>query len=201
VRIYFRPPGCKAVPLPGPIGSPEFMEAYNSAIAEPLPKAGIPVKSGTLAALSVSYLNSATFNEKRPETQRTERGIINRLVEQYGAGKVSDLKHEQVQRIIDKRTATPSAARNLLAVIRVLMDHAIKIKLLTRSPAVGIDRPNIKGKGFRAWKDEHCALSTRRHIHSARGRDWHMSYYPALACAAAILFGLVANIFDGSTSL
>jgi integrase len=170
VRIYFRPPGCKAVPLPGPIGSPEFIEAYNSAIAEPLPKAGIPVKSGTLAALSVSYLNSATFNEKRPETQRTERGIINRLVEQYGAGKVSDLKHEQVQRIIDKRTATPSAARNLLAVIRVLMDHAIKIKLLTRSPAVGIDRPKIKGKGFRAWKDEHCTKYEATHPLGTRAR-------------------------------
>jgi hypothetical protein len=128
VHIYFRPPGCKAIPLPGPIGSPEFMEAYKAAISEPLPRVGIPLKPGIVAALAISYLNSATFNEKRPETQRTERGIINRLVEQYGSGKVSKLTQEQVQRIIDKKAATPSAARNLLRVIRVLMDHAIKLK-------------------------------------------------------------------------
>ena len=125
------------------------MDAYNAAISEPLPKVGIPLKAGTLAALAISYLNSATFTEKHPETQRTERGIINRLVAQYGSGKVSDLKDEKVQRIIDKKAATPSAARNLLAVIRVLMDHVIRIKWrTTRSPAIGIARPKIKGKGF-----------------------------------------------------
>ena len=78
--------------------------------------------------MAISYLNSATFNDKRPETQRTERGIIDGLVEQYGSGNVSDLKPEQVQKIIDKKAGAPSAARNLLAVIRVLMEHAIKIK-------------------------------------------------------------------------
>ena len=58
VRIYFRQAGCKAIPLPGPIGSPEFMEAYNAAISEPLPKVGVPLKAGTLAALAISYFNS-----------------------------------------------------------------------------------------------------------------------------------------------
>ena len=170
VRIYFRQAGCKAIPLPGPIGSPEFMEAYNAAISEPLPKVGVPLKAGTLAALAISYFNSATFNDKRPETQRTERGIIDRLVEQYGSGKVSDLKPEQVQKIIDKKAAAPSAARNLLAVIRVLMDHAIKIKWRTRNPAIGITRPKIKGKGFRAWKDEHCGKYEATHPLGTRAR-------------------------------
>ena len=170
VRVYFRPPGCKAVPLPGPIGSPEFMEAYNAAIAEPLAKLGIRLMPGTLAALAMSYLNSATFKEKRPETQRTERGIINRLVEQYGSGKVSELRQAQVQRIIDKKAGTPSAARNLLRVIRLLMGHAIKIKWLTRNPTMGVERAKIKGKGFRAWKEEHCAKYEATHPLGTRAR-------------------------------
>ena len=82
VRLYFRPPGCKAVPLPGPIGSSEFMEAYNAAISEPLPKVGIPLKSGTVAALAISYLNSATFKEAPRDAtngarhHRSTRGAI-----------------------------------------------------------------------------------------------------------------------------
>ena len=52
LRIYFRPPGCKAIALPGPIGSPEFMDAYNEAVTQPFSKVGIPLKAGSLAALA-----------------------------------------------------------------------------------------------------------------------------------------------------
>ena len=122
-------------------------------------------------------------------------------MEQYGAGKVSDLKHEQVQRIIDKRAATPSAARNLLAVIRVLMDHAIKTKLLTRSPAIGIDRPKIKGKGFRAWKDEHCAQYEATHPLGTRARLAYELLVLHWTAPKRYCSVWVANIFDGSMSL
>jgi hypothetical protein len=151
------PPGCKTIPLPGSIGSPEFMEAYNAAVSEPLPKVGIPLKDGTLAAVAMSYLNSTAFNDKRPETRRSERGIINKLVEQCGSGRVTDLKREQVQRIVDKKATTPSAARNLLAVMRVLMSHAVKIGMRKDNPAVGVTRPKIKTAGYRTWGEEHIA--------------------------------------------
>ena len=87
VRIYFRQAGCKAIPLPGPIGSPEFMEAYNAAISEPLPKVGVPLKAGTLAALAISYFISATFNDKRPETQRTGAALLTGWLSNMAAGR------------------------------------------------------------------------------------------------------------------
>src|SRR5262245_8155500 len=121
LRIYYRPPGCKATPLPGPVGSPEFMEAYNAAISLPLSKKGLMLKAGTFASLAMSYLNSTPFGEKRAETQRSERAIINKLVDQYGSGPVATLTRDDVQRIIHKKANTPSAARNLLAVVRRLM--------------------------------------------------------------------------------
>src|SRR5262249_45267305 len=136
LRIYYRPPGCKAVPLPGPVGSPEFMEAYNAAIALPLPKVGLMLKTGSFASLAMSYLNSTALGEKRAETRRSERGIINRLVDQYGSGPVATLTRDDVQRIIDKKANTPSAARNLLAVMRRLMAHAVKMGWRTNNPTI-----------------------------------------------------------------
>src|SRR5262249_11758248 len=65
VRYYFRRRGLKAIPLPGPPGSEEFMTAYQMALA------AIP-------------------DTDRPEigTRRTEPGTINALVISYyrGAG-------------------------------------------------------------------------------------------------------------------
>ena len=170
VRIYFRPPGCKAIALPGPIGSPEFMDAYNKAVAEPFSKVGIPLKVGSLAALAMSYFNSTAFTEKSRETQRSEWGIINRLLDQYGSGKVSDLNRDYIQRIIDKKAETPSAARNLLAVLRTLMAHAVKVRMRRDNPAVGVARPKIKGKGFRSWTDEDAVKFESTHPVGTRAR-------------------------------
>jgi integrase len=135
-----------------------------------LPKVGIPIKNGTLAALAMSYLNSTAFNDKRPETRRSERGIVHKLTEQYGSGRVTDLKREQVQRIVDKKAATPSAARNLLAVMRVLMSHAVKIGMRKDNPAVGVTRPKIKTTGYRTWGEEHIAAYRAWHPVATRER-------------------------------
>jgi site-specific recombinase XerD len=154
------------------------MEAYNAAIALPLPKIGLMLKTGTLASLAMSYLNSTPFGEKRAETQRSERGIINKLVDQYGSGPVATLTRDDVQRIIDKKANAPSAARNLLAVMRRLLAHAVKIGWRTNNPAVGVERPKIKGKGFRAWGDEDCGKYEATHPVGTRAR----LAYELLAC-------------------
>jgi integrase len=128
--------------------------------------------AGSFAALALSYLNSAKFKGYRPETQRSQRGIINRLVAAHGAKSQADLKQEHLQAMVDAKLETPSAARNLLAVMRALMDHAIAIKWRKKgdNPAIGITRPKIRGKGFRPWKDEHCAKYEATHALGTRAR-------------------------------
>ena len=156
-HIYFRRPGHKAIRLPSPVGSPEFMLAYNEALeaTASLPKEP-RVKVGTFASLALSYFNSAKFKGHRPETQRSQRGIINGLVAEHGNKSIA-IRQDHIQAMVDAKAATPSAARNLLNVLRTLMDHAIDLKLRGDNPAIGVKRPRIKGKGFRSWKDEHCA--------------------------------------------
>ena len=97
VRYYFRRAGFKNVPLPGLPGSAEFMDAYQAAlvVAEPTAQKGLRHnKPGSFAALSLSYLNSAAFKAKRPETQRSERGIIDHLVAMHGDKLQAGLRQE-----------------------------------------------------------------------------------------------------------
>jgi len=185
VRYYFRRAGFKNVPLPGLPGSAEFMDAYQAAlvVAEPTAQKGLRHnKPGSFAALSLSYLNSAAFKAKRPETQRSERGIIDHLVAMHGDKLQAGLRQEHVQAMIDARIETPSAARNLLAVVRRLMEHAISIGWRKKgdNPAIGVTRPKIRGKGFRPWTEEHCAKYEATHPLGTRAR----LAYELLSCTA-----------------
>jgi len=55
-RFYFRRAGFKKVPLPGLPWSPEFMAAYEKALAgQPIPVGAARVLPGTIRALAVSY--------------------------------------------------------------------------------------------------------------------------------------------------
>jgi hypothetical protein len=64
VRHYFRRNGLKAIPLPGPFGSDEFMLAYRTALMGSSAAAGKPeigasrTAPGTINTLVVSYYRS-----------------------------------------------------------------------------------------------------------------------------------------------
>src|SRR4029453_17722299 len=76
-RFYFRRAGFKKVPLPGLPWSPEFMAAYEQALAgQPLQIGGSRTKPGTLRALAVSYFASPAFRTLRPSSQYSYRNII-----------------------------------------------------------------------------------------------------------------------------
>jgi integrase len=164
LRHYYRRPGCKAVPLPGPVGSAEFMAAYSAAIEGIMPKkASGLARAGTFAAMALSYLNSARFKEKRPETRRSERGNIDRLVTEHGNRPVATLQRVHVQAIVDARADKPSAARNVLAAIRAIMDHAVAIGQRKDNPAIGVKRPRIRTPGYRTWGEDDIAAYRATH--------------------------------------
>ena len=95
-RWYFRRAGFKKAPLPGLPWSPEFMAAYERALAgQPAPIGAERTIPGTLRALAVSYLASPAFRTTRPSTQSTYRGVIDRLCIEHGDKRVALLQRER----------------------------------------------------------------------------------------------------------
>jgi hypothetical protein len=79
-RFYFRRRGFKKVPLRGLPWSPEFMAAYEAALAgQPLEVGNARVRPGTIRALAVSYFNSIDFRAMKPSTQSVYRNLIHRF--------------------------------------------------------------------------------------------------------------------------
>jgi integrase len=172
VRYYFRKRGCKNVRLPGIPGSAEFMEAYRAATgqAEPVVIGASRAKAGTVAAIVGKYLASAGFANLADETRRTRRNILERFREQYGDRQIATLRREHVQAMVDAKADTPSAARNLLNMLRVLIQFAIKAKIRTDDPTVGVTRAKIETDGYITWEEHHIATFEARHPIGSRAR-------------------------------
>jgi hypothetical protein len=84
-RFYFRRPGSKSVKLPGLPWSPQFMAAYEHALAgQPEPVGAAKVLPGTIRALTVSYYQSPAFSSLRSSTQTIYRNIIDKLCRETG---------------------------------------------------------------------------------------------------------------------
>jgi integrase len=165
VRHYFRKRGHRNVRLPGFPGSPEFMRAYEAAIGnvEPIVIGASRSKAGTVAAVVSMYLASAVFAGLADETRRTRRNILERFREAHCDKRIASIERKHVQALIDAKAATPSAARNLLAAIRLLMQFAIDAGIRADDPTLGVKRVKIKTDGYATWTEDDIAAFERRH--------------------------------------
>jgi integrase len=165
VRHYFRKRGARNVPLPGLPGSPEFMHAYEAAIAtaEPVVIGASRAKVGTVAATVSMYLASAEFADLAEETRRTRRNILEHLREAHGDKRLAAIERKHVQALVDAKAATPSAARNLLAVLRMLMKFTVSAGIRRDDPTIGVRHARIKTAGYRTWTEADIGTYQEHH--------------------------------------
>ena len=163
-RWYFRRAGFKRVPLPGLPWSPEFMAAYEQALAgQPLQIGGARTNPGTVRALAVSYFHSSDFRSLKLSSQAIYRGVIDRFCIQYGDNRVAGLKREHVVKLMAARAEKPVAANNLRKVLRAMMKHAVEIGLRADDPTRDVRAIRVKSDGFHSWNDDEIAQFEKRH--------------------------------------
>src|SRR5262245_35597668 len=153
-RYYVRRRGFKLVPLPGLPGSPEFMQAYQQAIAAPRLEIGASaVQSGTMADLIVRYYKSTDFLSLSPNTQRAYRGILERLRVEHGDKRVAKLQRYNVKELLAAKASTPTAANALRKMLRMLMPLAIDLRMRTDDPTIGVKRIRVTSEGHAVWTE------------------------------------------------
>ena len=170
-RWYFRRAGFKKVPLPGLPWSPEFMAAYEHALAgQPLQIGSARTSPGTVGALAASYFNSSDFRSMKPSSQAIYRGVIDRFCIQYGDNRVAGLKREHVVKLMAARAEKPVAANNLRKVLRAMMKHAVEIGLRVDDPTRDVKAIRVKSNGFHSWNEDEIAQFEKRHSMGSLGR-------------------------------
>ncbi len=174
VRIYYRRRGRLKVRLPGPIGSPAFLEAYKAAeagAAQSATKTGVaPIRPESLRWLCVQYFQSPEFRRLAPRTQTIRRRFLERICARVDAKGRKDgdkpfalLEPRHVRKWRDEKQSTPAEADNLVKAVRVLYSFAIENDLHDRSPAIGVKNINRHSKGIHCWTEEEIAQFEASH--------------------------------------
>ncbi|MDU7525189.1 MAG: hypothetical protein E7K72_28125, partial [Roseomonas mucosa] len=156
LRCYFRRRGFPRTPLPGAIGSPEFMAAYGRALAGEAPKPAAP-EAKDINALVTAFLRSSRFKKLRPASQRTYRAIMDGLRRDHGTKTVANLRPRHVRDLLDDKANTPTAANALRNVLRQLMAFAIERNWREDDPTEGVRKVQHRTDGHHAWTEDEIA--------------------------------------------
>lgn len=122
-------------------------------MAQPEPVAASRSTPGSIHALGVAYYASADFNELRPTTQRTYKGIFDRYRDKYGAKPVALLEPRHIRGQMDAMAATPAAANNMLKVLRAVMRFAVDRGIVRTDPTSGVRMLRYRSEGFHTWTE------------------------------------------------
>src|SRR5262245_24196237 len=172
-RVYFRRGREKAIALPWPIGTREFIEAYQAAVASApeLEPVGIRrTKPGSISALVVAYYSSPEWATLSQSSQRRYRNILEHFRGQHGDKPVALIRREHVKAMIGAKAATPAAANKLRKRLRVLMRFAVDRGWRDDNPADAVHGIKIKSDGYRTWTEDHIAQFEARHPVGSKAR-------------------------------
>jgi len=158
-RYYFRWGRGARIALPGQPGTPEFMAAYQSAVAGEPTGAQRKVRGepGTFDRLVQDYFASPEFLRLAASSKATYQGVIERLIESENIGHrlVREMTRDHVRRMVSRRAGTPGAANEAIKKLRVLVHFAIDSGWLKEDATLRIKK---FGAGeHHTWSDQEIA--------------------------------------------
>lgn len=170
VRRYFRQRGKPRIPLTGSPGTPEFITAYNAALASMTVREIGKTKSapGTVSAAIASYYQDNRFTSLAPGTQKMRRAILERFREEHGDKRLAGLQKQHVAAILGAKK--PFAARNWLKALRGLMQFAVTMRLIERDPTDGFEPAKARAGRIHTWTEAEIEQFEARHPIGSRAR-------------------------------
>jgi len=131
---YVRQKGHPDVRIVAPLGSTEFMEAYQAALRSAPPKTGRH-GAGTFGALVTSFYGSVEFANLKPNSKRTYRLILDSVAASHGHRPAATMPASVASKLIETIGATrPSMANLTKKVMHRLMRYAVRTKVRADNP-------------------------------------------------------------------
>lgn len=174
-RVRFRKAGFSTY-LPSEPMSEEFMRAYAAALdgvkAKPTPNIGAQrTVPGSLDSLIAHYYRSAEFANLAPSTQTNRRRVLEHLREKHGKNPIARLERKHVRSIIGTKANTPAAANELLKVLRMLGNFAVREDMIPSNPALGVTKfKTLNPDGVHTWTEDDVMQFKARHPIGSKAR-------------------------------
>ncbi len=139
LRRYFRKGAIRGA-LTGEVGCAEFMTAYAAFLAEKPQAAKTTLHADSLGKLIVDFYGSRFFTDRRPSTRQLYRYALEPLAKEHGHRSASAMTAADAEKIINRIGAARPGMGNLTrAVMRRVMQFAVKEKRRADNPMLGID--------------------------------------------------------------
>jgi integrase len=166
---YFRKRGQPRVRLPGLPFSPEYMQAYEAAMACAPAAVGIKRNApGSVSAVIAGYYDSQAFRALAPSSQLVRRQILEKFRNDHGTKRFALMPPKFIALMLDKMA--PFAARNWLKAIRALSQVAVAQGMCKSDPTTGIKLPRAKAGGHHTWSEEEIAQFESHHPVGTKAR-------------------------------
>ena len=184
-------------------GSNTFDDEYRDAITgKSRSNAPTGPEAGTLAWLIERYRETVTWTTLSMATRRQRENIFVHVLETAGTKPFTRIDAATIRAGRERRSSTPSQARNFLDAMRGLFRWALEAKHIKADPTLGVDNPpRPKGDGFIPWTEEHVAAYEARWPIGTRQRVWlDVLLYTGLRRGDAVQFGR-QHVRDGVGSI
>lgn len=136
VRRYFRR-GAVRKPLPGEVGSPEFMSAYQALLGERPPQTA--KLAGSLGLLITEFYASRAFRNLKQSSRRTYRSALEPIAKAHGH-RIANITHRQAAKLVSDIADKPAMANLTKRVLQALYKHATKNGWVDANPVIGVER-------------------------------------------------------------
>jgi integrase len=140
--------------IPGDYGSPQFMAAYQAAIAGTTPPAPSAPRPHSVAWLVARYRDSMAWSALSLATRRQREAYLAALVKKVGQHPLTEITRAAVVAGRDQRRDRPNAARHVIATLRGMFKWALEAGLAVSDPTQGVAIPRQTVEGFAVWPAE-----------------------------------------------
>lgn len=156
LRHYYRRPGYKATPLPGEVGSVEFMAAYAEAAGQKT-EGGAgqrQTKVHTIRALRVAFYTSPGFKKLAARTQHSYRLMIDKALAKHDDKSALSIQPKHINAILAEVSDTPAQASNLRKRLLAMFRVAVAKGWRNDNPVRESERVDYKAGGHIPWSEE-----------------------------------------------
>lgn len=154
-------------------GTPEFEAEYQAALNSDPRKDASTVLTTSLQWLWDSYRETGNWTGLALSTRRQRENIMLHVLKESGPKPYAAIKQSHIEAGLDRRSRTPSAARNFLDTMNGLFKWARKRGHVKLNPVIGVEPPKRKkGNGFPAWTRDDIETYRKRWPLGTRQRVW-----------------------------
>jgi enterobacteria phage integrase len=149
-RRYFRR-GSKRGVLPGEVGSPAFMAAYQALLGDSPVTPSTTKIEGSLGLLITEFYGSRPFRNLKQSSQRTYRAALEPLARAHGH-RTARITHKHATKLIaDIGDKKPAMANLTKKVLQTVFKYAVKADWVESNPIIGID--SFKIGEYHTWSE------------------------------------------------